>query len=157
MIEEFYKKTLPSQGVYCVADIDPVTKKTNHKFVESIKDLVTAIEAKNKQNTNVFVAMSSFSGYSRKADKASYVRSFFVDLDVGEGKGYDSKQDAIDSLDKFVVTHDLPIPVTVDSGTGVHAYWFLDKDVPADEWKPYAEKFKDYCLDNGLFIDPARS
>ena len=33
MIEEFYKKTLPSQGVYCVADIDPVTKKTNHKFV----------------------------------------------------------------------------------------------------------------------------
>ena len=62
MIEEFYKKTLPSQGVYCVADIDPVTKKTNHKFVESIKDLVTAIEAKNKQNTNVFVAMSSFSG-----------------------------------------------------------------------------------------------
>jgi hypothetical protein len=157
MNKDFYKKALPTQGVYCVADIDPVTKKTNHKFVESVEDLVTAIEAKNKQNTNVFVAMSSFSGYSRKADKASYVRSFFVDLDVGEGKGYDSKEDAIKSLDKFVFTHDLPIPVTVDSGTGVHAYWFLDRDVPADEWKPYAEKFKDYCLDNGLFIDPVVS
>lgn len=157
MIEEFYKKALPSQGVYCVADIDPLTKKTHHKFVESIKDLVKAIEDKNKQNTNVFVAMSSFDGYSRKADKASYVHSFFVDLDVGESKGYNSKQDAIASLDKFVFTHDLPIPVTVDSGTGVHAYWFLDRDVPAEEWKVYAEKFKDFCLNNGLHIDPVVS
>jgi len=157
MIKEFYSKALPSQGIYCVADINPTTKKTQHKFVESIEDLVKIIETKNKQNTNVFVAMSSFSGYSRKADKASYVRSLFVDLDVGEGKGYDSKQDALESLDKFVVTHDLPIPVTVDSGTGVHAYWFLDRDVPADEWKPYAEKFKDFCLNNGLSIDPVVS
>tara|TARA_R110002012_G_scaffold3223_1_gene15027 strand:+ start:5119 stop:7944 length:2826 start_codon:yes stop_codon:yes gene_type:complete len=157
MVKEFYIKALPSQGVYCVADIDSTTKKTNHKFVESIEDLAKVIEDKNKQNTNVFVAMSSFSGYSRKADKASYVRSFFVDLDVGEGKGYDSKEDAIKSLDKFVFTHDLPIPVTVDSGTGVHAYWFLDRDVPADEWKLYAEKFKDFCLDNGLLIDPVVS
>ena len=60
MVEEFYKKALPSQGVYCVADIDPSTKKTQHKFVESIEDLVKVIEDKNKQNTNVFVAMSSF-------------------------------------------------------------------------------------------------
>ena len=154
MIKDFYKKALPKQGVYCVADIDPVTKKTNHKFVESIDDLVTTVEAKNKQNTNVFVALSSFTGYSRKADKASYIRSFFVDLDVGDGKGYDSKQDAIESLNKFVTNHKLPTPTTVDSGTGVHAYWFLDKDIEAEEWKPYAEKFKDFCLDNGLLIDP---
>ena len=157
MNRDFYKRALPSQGVYCVADIDPDTKKTQHKFVESIEDLVTVIEDKSKQKTNVFVAMSSFSGYSRKADKALYVRSLFVDLDVGEGKGYDSKQDALESLDKFVVAHSLPIPVTVDSGTGVHAYWFLDRDVPADEWKVYAEKFKDFCLANGLFIDPVVS
>ena len=154
MIKDFYKKALPKQGVYCVADIDPVTKKTNHKFVESIDDLVTTVEAKNKQNTNVFVALSSFTGYSRKADKASHIRSFFVDLDVGEGKGYDSKQDAIESLNKFVTNHKLPTPTIVDSGTGVHAYWFFDKDIEAEEWKPYAEKFKDFCLDNGLLIDP---
>ena len=60
MIEEFYKRALPSQGVYCVADIDPLTKQTHHKFVENIKDLVIAIEDKNKQNTNVFVACGHF-------------------------------------------------------------------------------------------------
>ena len=154
MIKEFYTRALPLQGVYCVADIDPLTKKTRHEFVESIDDLVKSVEAKSKQDTNVFVAMSSFKGYSRKADNASYARSLFVDLDVGDGKGYDSKEEALSSLDKFVYKTDIPIPVTVDSGTGIHAYWFLDRDVPAAEWKIYAEKFKDFCLSNGLFIDP---
>jgi hypothetical protein len=154
MIQEFYKKALPSQGVYCVADIDPGTKRTRHKFVESIDDLLTAIEEKNKQFTNVFVALSSFNGYSRKADEAMFVRSFFVDLDVGDGKGYASKEEALQSLDQFLVDAELPPPVVVDSGGGVHAYWIFDEDVPALEWKPYAEKFKELCIDKGLHIDP---
>ena len=154
MILDFYKKALPSKGVYCVADIDPETKRTRHKFVESIDDLVTAIEEKKQHKTNIFVALSSFSGYSRKADEAQFVRSFFVDLDVGPGKGYDTKEDALSALDQFLVDAELPPPVRVDSGGGVHAYWIFDEDIPALEWKPYAEKFKQVCLDKGLHIDP---
>ena len=153
MINKFYTKALPTEGVYCVADIDPTTKRTRHKFVESIDDLVKTIDSLSA-STNVFVAMSSFKGHSRKADQASYGRSFFVDLDVGEGKGYESKEDALESLAKFVEANGLPPAITVDSGTGVHAYWFLDKNLPTEEWKVYAEKFKDLCLNNGLAIDP---
>ena len=153
MINKFYTKALPTEGVYCVADIDPTTKRTRHKFVESIDDLVKTIDSL-RATTNVFVAMSSFKGHSRKADQASYGRSFFVDLDVGEGKGYESKEDALESLAKFVEANSLPPAITVDSGTGVHAYWFLDKNLPTEEWKVYAEKFKDLCLNNGLAIDP---
>ena len=97
---------------------------------------------------------SSFKGYSRKADEAQAVKSFFVDLDVGEGKGYNSKDEALDAIDKFIEANELPPPVRIDSGGGVHAYWIFDKDVPADEWKPYAEKFKNFCLSRGLNIDP---
>jgi hypothetical protein len=153
MINKFYTKALPTEGVYCVADIDPTTKRTRHKFVESIDDLVKTIDSL-RATTNVFVAMSSFKGHSRKADQAFYGRSFFVDLDVGEGKGYESKEDALESLAKFVEANSLPPAITVDSGTGVHAYWFLDKNLPTEEWKVYAEKFKDLCLNNGLAIDP---
>ena len=153
MINQFYTRALPTEGVYCVADINPTTKRTRHKFVESIDDLVKTIDSL-KATTNVFVAMSSFKGHSRKADQASYGRSFFVDLDVGEGKGYESKEDALESLAKFVEANSLPPAITVDSGTGVHAYWFLDKNLPTEEWKVYAEKFKDLCLNNGLAIDP---
>lgn len=154
MIKEFYKKALPSTGVYCVATIDPIAKITKHKFVESIDDLESFVESKKDSKTNIFVAMSSFKGYSRKADEAKAVRSFFVDLDVGEGKGYDTKDEALDAIDKFIEANELPPPVRIDSGGGVHAYWLFDKDVPADEWKPYAEKFKNFCLSHGLNIDP---
>ena len=154
MIKEFYKRALPSTGIYCVATIDPIDKTTKHKFVESIDDLEKFVTSKKDTKTNIFVAMSSFKGYSRKADEAKSVRSFFVDLDVGVGKGYDTKQDALDAIDIFIEANELPPPVRIDSGGGVHAYWIFDKDIPADEWKPYAEKFKNFCLSHGLNIDP---
>ena len=154
MIKEFYKKALPSSGIYCVATIDPIVKVTKHKFVESIDELESFVESKKNTPTNIFVALSSFKGYSRKADEAKAVKSFFVDLDVGEGKGYDSKDSALNALNKFVTDSELPPPVRIDSGGGVHAYWIFDKDIPAPEWKPYAEKFKNFCIGHGLNIDP---
>lgn len=154
MITEFYTKALPSEGVYCIATIDPETKMTRHHFVESLQDIEPKVNELLMKPTNIFVALSSFDGYSRKGEHAKLVRSFFVDLDVGEGKGYTSKQEAIDALNKFVDDNNLPPPVKVDSGTGIHSYWFMDRDIPIDEWKPYAEKFKDFCITNGLRIDP---
>jgi hypothetical protein len=154
MIKEFYRKALPSTGVYCVATIDPINKITKHKFVENIDELELFVESKKNTKTNIFVALSSFNGYSRKAEEAKSVKSFFVDLDVGEGKGYESKEDALDAIDKFILDNELPPPVRIDSGGGVHAYWLFDEDIPAAEWKPYAEKFKNFCLTHGLNIDP---
>jgi hypothetical protein len=116
MIKEFYKKALPSTGVYCVATIDPIAKITKHKFVENIEELESFVESKKNTKTNIFVALSSFNGYSRKAEEAKAVKSFFVDLDVGEGKGYESKEDALDAIDKFILDNELPPPVRIDSG-----------------------------------------
>ena len=73
MMKEFYKKALPSTGVYCVATIDPIAKLTKHKFVENIDELAEFIESKKNTPTNIFVALSSFGGYSRKADEAKFV------------------------------------------------------------------------------------
>jgi hypothetical protein len=155
MITEFYKKALPSQGVYCVATIDTsADKRVKHKFVESIDEIEPLIETYNNKKLNVFVAPNSFSAYSRKADEAIFARSFFVDLDVGENKDYQSKQEALDALDKFLSETWVPQPTIVDSGGGIHAYWFFDRDLDITEWKPNAERFKELCLSNGLKIDP---
>ena len=142
MITEFYKKILPSTGIYCVADINPTTGKTTHKFVESIDEIEPVVQKLISKNTNIFVALAAFKGYSRKVDSAVSLRSFFVDLDVGETKEYKSKEEALEALTKFVVDNDLPPPIRVDSGGGVHAYWPLDVDVLVDEWKHYADAFK---------------
>jgi hypothetical protein len=154
MIKEFYKKILPSTGIYCIADINPATGKTTHKFVESVDEIEPIVNKLISKNTNIFVALAAFKGYSRKADSAEFLRSFFVDLDVGENKEYKSKEEALADLSKFVIDNELPPPTRVDSGGGVHAYWPVDVDIPLDEWKHYADAFKQFCINKGLKIDP---
>lgn len=154
MRKQFYEKALPSQGVYCVSGIDRNGKIIN-RFAETLGDLYETIES-IEGDQNVFVALNTFSGYSRKAEYAAYCKSFFIDLDVGKDnpKKYPSKEAALADLDDFVLLKELPPPIRVDSGTGIHAYWLFDSEVPTEEWRRYAAKFKQLCLDH-LKIDPA--
>ena len=159
MQKEFYEKVLPAQGLLCCTTIDPNEpderfKARNH-FVQSVPELLDFIKKVDNTQYNIFVAVSSYGVQSRKADNALYTRSFFVDLDVGDSeKKYKSKEEAITALDSFVTQTNLPVPVRIDSGTGIHAYWIFDADIPSKDWVIYAEKFKKFCRDKGLKIDP---
>lgn len=159
MLKQFYEKALPRLGVYCITGIDQVSRKTFNRFAETLDDVFNEIEKFKSKGLNTYVALGSFDGFSRKAENSIYFRSFFIDLDVGEGKaatdkGYSTKDEALEALNKFLDETELPPPVVVDSGTGIHAYWLLDEDVPSDEYLPYAEKFKEYCLAR-IHADPA--
>ena len=152
MLKQFYEKALPTQGVYCITSIG-TDKKVSNKFAETLDDVFAQIETFKKKGANTFVALGTFEGYSRKADDCLFVRSFFIDLDVGAGKDYQSKGDAHTALYKLVGETGLPDPVVVDSGGGIHAYWIMDEDIPKDIWKPAAEIFKTICLEH-ISIDP---
>jgi len=169
MLKQFYEKALATQGVYCATGLEPGKAgeaKAVNKFAENIDDLMKQIEWIKKKGWNAYVALGTFEGYSRKKDDCLYFRSFFVDLDVGEdkaesGKGYASKEDALAALDKFLDESELPPPIRIDSGTGIHAYWLLDEEVKITEYLPYAQKFKDYVLehlraDATVMAEPAR-
>ena len=151
MLKQFYEKALPTQGVYCISGIDKNGKVSN-RFAETLDDVFDKID-RIKSNQNTFVALGSFDGYSRKAVDCLFVRSFFIDLDVGENKEYKDKGDAHEALFKLQGAAELPDPVVIDSGGGIHAYWLMDEDIPAEEWKTYAEKFKALCMSH-ISIDP---
>ena len=153
-MRDFYERILPAQGVYCVAGIDS-NGRVLHLFAESLDELVSDVKELRSVGANIFVAPGSFLNHSRRADNAAFVRSFFIDLDVGDNKPHRTQDEALAALDQFVTAHNLPPPILVNSGGGVHAYWAFDEDVPAAVWKPYAKKFKDFCLEHGLHIDPA--
>ena len=153
MIKEFYEKALPSQGVYCATGIDPNGKGAVNKFAETLDELVELIEKFKAKEVNTFVAMGTFEGFSRKADDCLYLKSFFIDLDVGPDKDYASKDEAHAALSKLIADAGLPDPVCVSSGGGIHAYWIMDEDIPKDEWVIYAEKFKVLCMEH-IAIDP---
>ena len=160
MLKQFYEKALPSQGVYCVASVKD--ERLKHHFAETLDEALKTIERMKDQGFDLFIAMGTFEGHSRKAADCVYQRSFFIDLDVGpavDKKGnptgkYADKDAALEALQKLLDATGLPEPVVTDSGGGVHAYWPFDRDIPRDEWKAYAEKFKALCLAN-INIDPA--
>lgn len=153
MLKQFYEKALPSRGVYCATGIDPVSKKAVNKFAETLDDLFEHLQSFKDKQWNTFVALGSFDGYSRKAEDCVYLRSFFIDLDTGDGKDYPNKEEALSAIQTLIYETGLPDPTLVDSGGGIHAYWVLDEDVPRDEWKKYAERFKAKCLEH-IAIDP---
>jgi hypothetical protein len=153
MNKQFYEKVLPTQGVYCATGI--VDGNAINKFAETLDGLYDIINDFSNRGCNTYVALSTFNGFSRKGDGALYARSFFLDLDVGDGEPqkYQNKTEALIALGEFVESNELPPPVVVDSGTGIHAYWPFEDNVPSDEWKLYADKFKAFCLEQ-IKIDP---
>ena len=158
MLKQFYEKALPKQGVYCVAGISKEGKITN-RYTETFDEIFTLAEAHKKRQLNVYVTPGTFEQYSRKADESIAVKSFFIDLDIGDvyvekNKGYPDREAGFAALDKFLEDTGLPAPFKINSGRGIHAYWIFEEEVPYAEWKPYAELFKTLCLKH-MFIDPA--
>lgn len=152
-MKQFYEKVLPKQGVYCAGGI-ATDGKTQHRYAETVPALLSEIEKLKSRGLNVYITPATFTGYRRVAKNCAFVRSFFIDLDVGDDpKKYPSKDAALEALQKFLDEQDFPPPIYVDSGTGIHAYWVFDEDIPSVEWVQYARKFKDY-ISAHLKIDP---
>lgn len=160
----FLSAVLPSVGKLCVAVIDPPTKV--QFFVENHEALRVTTELQDTVGRNTYMALASFDdANSRKAEHALYMRSFFMDLDCGEGKMYPSKRAAVEALDKFLGDSGLGKlgqPWLVDSGGGVHVYWPLDRDIPVAGWKVIAELLKktayalSFKIDMTVTADAAR-
>ena len=91
----------------------------------------------------------------RTKANALFTKSLYLDLDVkpGNEKAYDSQADALSALRTFCTAAGLPLPMLVNSGYGVHAYWPLDAQARTEEWEPTAQKLKAACLGHGLKID----
>jgi hypothetical protein len=150
----FYKNMLPTQGFFCVTVIQP-SGVVRNLFTATYDGVVELVDI-YKNDCNVFVSPNTYLNESRKADNTAFSRAFFVDLDVGTGEGkYPSKSAALIGLEEFTNAVQLPPPVRVDSGYGIHAYWVFGDDIAIAEWKLYANKFKKFCLDSGLLIDRA--
>ena len=158
-MKNFYSKVLPTEGlgVYCVSALNSKEENPSmyNTYVKTIDKVVETIEEHKKDKEHVFTALGVFNAHSRKGKHLTHMRSFFIDLDVGEKKKYKTKEEAHVALREFLTKHNFLEPIWVDSGNGLHAYWALDGDVVADEWRPIASAFKDFCQRNELHIDPA--
>lgn len=82
-------------------------------------------------------------------------KAFWLDLDVRKPKGpsYGSQKDAANALALLCKTLGLPLPMIVSSGNGLHCYWVLTKEIPADKWKRVARHLAAACDHVGVLHD----
>jgi uncharacterized protein (DUF927 family) len=153
-VTDFLNSVLPTQGMYCTVGIR--AGAVRQTFHGSVNDVEAAGLALDSQGVDAYFALATFiDGSARKVDNASHLRSFFLDLDCGVGKPYVDQPAAAQAVAIFLQATGLPSPTLVNSGGGLHVYWPLTEDIPANIWQAHAKSLKRLCAQHNLFADPA--
>lgn len=148
---QFLDTVLGSEGFYCTVGMKEGIKA---KFSKTKEEALAHIDAANKDDNNVYVALATFKTEKREKNNVQQLKTIFLDIDCGEGKDYPTKTEAYTALKEFTKRYTLPNPsVLVDSGRGWHIYWVLDKPYGRDEWITVAEQLKRTCKHAGLKAD----
>lgn len=142
-------------GWICIRGIhfhpQPNVVTAYHEFANTYEDVEKIIDKMAKEGREVYFVPGAFDQKRRGPNSAIaayvlYHRSFYLDIDCGPSKPYATKKDGLLALQEFMDATGLPSPLLIDSGNGIHCYWFMDQEVPYNLWKPTAMGLKDKTL-----------
>lgn len=151
---EFLRHVLPSEGHYAAF----IQEEKRHEWFSSTNALASRLVSIDTKNQTVYYGCSSFLASDRRiAQNVRKTRSFWLDVDAGEGKPYADAIEAAQAVAEFCRSTELPSPIYVASGYGIYAIWPLDVELAPDLWRSYAAGLKRACVDQKLFADPART
>jgi hypothetical protein len=99
------------------------------------------------------------SNRGRTQENVLSLRAFWLDIDVADDvkNKYDSLREAVEALGGFCDAANLPEPLLVRSGGGLHVYWPLDADISRRDWKRIATLLKQACNQHQLKVDHSRT
>lgn len=151
-----FGEMLPHDGWICVA------KKRDsgfqHIWFRDVEEAEAYALQEDKNGFEMYLAQSSFATKeSRKQENVLAVRSFWLDIDCGSGKPYDTQGDGATALRSFCSQVSLPFPSVVNSGNGLYAHWLLTDDITPDQWRETACLLKSICGVTGLLADGSRT
>jgi hypothetical protein len=168
----FLHRILPEQGFY-IAAVKLAKGKgfKSNLFTSTVEDLWTAIENADHDGFDAYHACASFKEphndppntpdgqkrFGRTKKNALGAKAFWLDIDVGPGKLYASQKETLDALAAFCRAFNLPPPIIVSSGSGLHVYWPLQRMLDPETWARHASGLKALCAEYGLHVDPART
>ena len=152
----FLERILPVEGYKCALVIDHERKWNT--FFPTVAELAQFISVQDGLGRTAYHACAAFgTPDSRKQSNAIGARSFWLDIDAGEGKPYASPVDAALAVHAFLGRAGLPPPIYVGSGYGLHVYWPLEEMVDAQAWHRYATGLKRLAHQHGLATDVTRT
>jgi hypothetical protein len=179
----FLDAVLPSQGTRIYAMMFPgqpgqrMTWELAHEAHIAQHDIEHSIDWASAQGCDIYVAIAGYGPktrtvktgknagkvkIARHADNALWHRCLRIDIDVYNGTDpaklaatpYRTKADAWAALKAFLQGAGMPLPLMVDSGYGIHAYWPFDRDVDASRWSALSSRLSAAMAQYGLVVDP---
>lgn len=152
---EFLQFVLPVSGHYVRFVLKPGSKTPWQTPYDTIEELHESIEQlKQQPGMNIYYAVSSFKDRScRTQENALMTKALFLDVDCGPEKPYADWREGLRALNTYVVKADMPKPMIVRSGNGLHVYWVFTEEMPSKEWKVLAEGFKQSLRKHGFVTD----
>lgn len=168
----FFRKILPSQGIYVLAVFRDGRKAPAHSTFSTIEAAAAAVTRMVARGQEVFHACASYAeklekpssfdpskmrDATRVTENAAFVRSVWVDVDVGEKKDYPYLRAAVEAVTRFCINAGIPRPMYVKSGRGLHCYWPLARDLPAEPARVLMESLHGAAQALGFRHDQSRT
>lgn len=153
-LSAFFAAIMPREGVKCALQLP----SRRQFFTDDFDELAATILESDTSGSNVYHACAAFRERgSRTKENASGARSLWLDVDAGEGKPYRDATAAAEAVVDFCRRANLPQPIFVGSGYGVHCYWPLDRMLTPEAWLRMAQGLKRCCEEHGLKADHSRT
>lgn len=165
---DFLRAIWPATGLYVVARL--INGKFRHQVCDSIEEAAAYAQNFDSQGVETYHACAVFRERSVTSEKngetwhqvrthknVRALKCFWMDLDVKPGveTAYQSQEEAVEALAAFLQATNLPMPMVVSSGYGIHIYWILDHEILPETWKPIAEGLKRLAAFHKFKADPA--
>ena len=144
----------PDGGWFAIVGIKE-GKPVRQVLVETREEVEGVTGRLLEQGRNVFFGVAKYAtDAGRTKGNVQNLKSFWLDLDCGEGKPYQDQAAGLSSLQKFCVHIGLPKPILVDSGRGLHVYWTLEEAITRADWEPVMARLQELCNIHDLYADP---
>lgn len=152
---------LPTEGRYCIIGIG---RYPDQRFAETREQADEFIQEFVDNKIDVYFGCAKFGELNERThENALYFKALWMDIDCGPTKGvpnakgkiegYLDQQTGLAEFKKFCAATNLPKPILINSGNGIHAYWLFDRTLSQQEWKPLAKRLKQLCKEHGLIVD----
>jgi len=149
---DFLRHILPSSGMYCCFTL--MGEYPRQRFFNDTTGLADYLMQMSNQGHNTYYAVSSFGGNTRTQDSVVLTKALYLDVDCGTDKPYLDWKQGLKALSKFLADTQLPKPMIVHSGNGLHVYWVLTEELAPVAWKPLAAGLKEATRTHGFKVDP---
>lgn len=142
----------PADGWYAVVGIKGDSRQ--QEIVETREEFDDWVAHFKRTRKNVFFGVAKFKDDSSRAKpNVQALKAFWLDIDCGPDKDYDTQEEGLAALQQFCKTTGLPKPIVVNSGRGWHVYWALKEEISREEWEPVGKRLKEVCAAQEFYVD----